>query len=267
MPTLVEGFVVQNGDTASASYLNTWLTTGGTMISGASKLLGNPTASTGVAGTSNWAEVGIGTNLQFAGSSTLDLAQNIAVTGTLMATGVITGLAAIIGQSLGTTGSVTGSTVTASGAVSGASIGTTGAITGASMTLTGTASASAVLVNHFITGSSAPSVTSFVSISSATMNASKNSDAAMQVKFRCNGLTTPSDNVFRVTFSSSFSSEPIVMMSPGNSDTATLIVGSSSSVSGVIWVESTSSYFTVRTINNGRWFIATDYLFNFHVIG
>ena len=54
MAAIVEGFVVVNGDTASASYLNSWLNNAGVAVAGAAKLIGNPTATTGTAGTSNW---------------------------------------------------------------------------------------------------------------------------------------------------------------------------------------------------------------------
>ena len=47
MAAIVEGFVVVNGDTASASYLNSWLNNAGVAVAGAAKLIGNPTATTG----------------------------------------------------------------------------------------------------------------------------------------------------------------------------------------------------------------------------
>ncbi len=74
MPTFKEGFVTVNGDTASASYLNTWLNTSTITFAAGSVLLGN---STGASGT--WQEITLGGGLAFSGTA-LNTIQGIATT-------------------------------------------------------------------------------------------------------------------------------------------------------------------------------------------
>jgi len=66
-PAVTGGFTVINGDTATASYLNS-LCQSVVTIAGASRLCGNPSASTA----QTWVEIPIGTNLTFAGGTTLN---------------------------------------------------------------------------------------------------------------------------------------------------------------------------------------------------
>lgn len=72
-PAVTGGFSVVNGDTATATYLNS-LCQSIVTIAGAGKLTGNPTTST----SQSWQEISISSNLQFTGT-TLDLASAVQI--------------------------------------------------------------------------------------------------------------------------------------------------------------------------------------------
>jgi hypothetical protein len=81
MPSLAGGFTVNNGDLATASYLNTWFSTGTLSFAAGKTLLGNSTL-----GGATFQEIPLGSNLAFSSNSAsaaLNLVSSPQITGTL----------------------------------------------------------------------------------------------------------------------------------------------------------------------------------------